>query len=59
MERQLVVYLSSVQITPEAVNYLEILTTRLRNAPTVGRIAIEADPGALVVHPEFDIMLRD
>jgi protein involved in polysaccharide export with SLBB domain len=58
MESQLAAYLSSAQITPEAVNYLEVLTMRLRNAPPVGRIAIEADPAALVVHPEFDIMLQ-
>jgi protein involved in polysaccharide export with SLBB domain len=58
MESQLASYLSSAQITPDAVSYLQALTARLRNAPTVGRIAIQADPAVLAVHPQLDIMLQ-
>lgn len=34
------------------------LVTQLRNAEAVGRITVEADPGALAAQPELDILLE-
>lgn len=40
------------------VEAVQHLITRLQNAESVGRITVEADPSALTVQPELDILLE-
>ncbi len=60
MERALAAAMDDPDNPPDAgqVRLARELATELKNVEAVGRITVEADPGALATQPELDILLQ-
>ena len=58
MESQLATIVAARDVTGEGAAFLSELIVRLKEAPTLGRVSIEADPSVLVANSENDPILE-
>lgn len=58
MESQLATIVATGDVEAQGASVLSEMITRLRDTPTQGRVAIEADPAILIVNTNKDITLQ-